>query len=64
MSRFDRVLILGDFNIHVCCPSSSSFTMDFIDIVKSFNLTQSVEGPTQLKRTHSSDFISESVNLY
>lgn len=49
MPSFDRVLILGDFNIHVCCPSGSSFIMDFIHIVHSFNLAQSVEGPTHLK---------------
>lgn len=30
------VLILGDFK-HVCCPSGSSFIIDFIDIVHSFN---------------------------
>ena len=49
-------MILGDFNIHVCCPSDSSFSKDFLDIVHSFNLIQSVEGPTHLKG-HTSDTV-------
>lgn len=42
------VLILSDFNIHVCAlhtPPSS----DFLDFVESFNLQQSVKNPTQWK---------------
>lgn len=68
MPSFDRVLILGDFNIHVCCPSGSSFIMDFIHIVHSFNLAQSVEGPIHLKGhtldiVLTSGLILDSVNL-
>lgn len=50
LSRFDRVLTLGVFNIqvHICCPSACCPSMDFIDVVHSLNLTQSVEGPTHL----------------
>ncbi len=36
------VLILGDSNIHVCCPSSL-FTSDFIKLLDYFNLTQYVK---------------------
>lgn len=42
MLHYDSVLILGDFNIHVCCPSSM-FTSDFIKLLDSFNLTQYVK---------------------
>lgn len=49
MASYDRVLILGDFNIHVCCPSVSSFTADFINLFESFNLVQSVNNPTHNK---------------
>ena len=48
MTRYDKILILGDFNIHVCCPHQS-FTSDFIDILESFNLTQAVQEPTHSK---------------
>ena len=30
MLQYDRVLILGDFNMHVCCPSSSD-SMNLLD---------------------------------
>ncbi len=44
-------LLIQEFslNIHVCSPSGSSFTMNFIDIVWSFNLAHSVEGSTHSK---------------
>ena len=48
MTRYDKILILGDFNIHVCCPPQS-FTTDFMDILESFNLTQAVQEPTHSK---------------
>lgn len=48
MIRYDRVLILGDFNIHVCCPSHS-LTSHFLDLTESFDLTQSVTGATHSK---------------
>lgn len=38
-------LICGDFNIHVCCPSDPLAT-DFKRLLASFDLTQSVDGPT------------------
>lgn len=49
MASYDRVLMLGDFNIHVCCPSMSGFTADFINLFESFNLVQSVNNPTHNK---------------
>ncbi len=49
MLQYHRVLIHGDFNIHVCCSSSSSFTSDFIKPLDSFNLTQYVKHPSHYK---------------
>ena len=46
MSLYDRVLILGNFTIHVCCPS---FTTDWIHLFESLNLVQSVNGPSHTK---------------
>ena len=48
MTRYDKILILGDLNIHVCCHPQS-LTRDFIDILETFNLTQAVQEPTHSK---------------
>ena len=50
MSKYDKILILGDFNI--CCPSQM-FVTDFMDILESFNLTQDIQEPAHSKgHTH------------
>ncbi|KAJ8351059.1 hypothetical protein AAFF_G00157770 [Aldrovandia affinis] len=41
----DRVLILGDFNIHVDNPIRA-FESEFMDLIQSFGLIQHVSGPT------------------
>ena len=41
----DRIFIMGDFNIHVCCPGKP-MTKEFLNLVDSFNLSQCVSGPT------------------
>lgn len=43
--QFGRVLIFGDFNIHVCC-SANELTNEFKGVLDSFSLTQSVNAPT------------------
>lgn len=43
---YDRFLIVGDFNIHVCCESRP-LVNEFLNLADSFNLTQSVAGPTR-----------------
>ena len=48
MPQYDRLCILGDFNIHVCCPSSA-FVTDFITLYESFNLVQHITGSTHSK---------------
>lgn len=51
----DRILILGDFNIHVCCPSKP-MVKEFLQTIDTFNFTQSVLGPTH-KQGHTLDLI-------
>ena len=45
MPQYDRVLLVGDFNIHVCCPDKP-LVKDFLSLIDSFNLVQCVSGPT------------------
>lgn len=46
--KYDRVLILCDISIHVCCPSSS-LASDFIKLLESFSLIQYVNQPSHDK---------------
>ncbi len=55
MPKYDHVLIVGDFNIHVCCPDNP-MVKDFLCLIDSFNLVQSVSGPTQ-ERGHTLDLV-------
>lgn len=49
MPQYDHVLLVGDFNIHVCCPDKP--------LVKdSFNLVQCVTGPTH-EHGHTLDLV-------
>ncbi len=41
----DRILIMGDFNIHVCC-SGKPMAKEFLNLVDSFNLCLYVSRPT------------------
>lgn len=51
----DRLLIVGDFNIHVCCESNP-LAKDFISLVDSFDFTQAVNGATH-KQRHTLDLV-------
>lgn len=44
MLNTNRLLILGDFNIHFCCPSKPTIK-EFLQIIDTFNFIQSVFGP-------------------
>lgn len=55
MPKYDRVLIVGDFIIHVCCPSRP-LVKDFLNLIDSFNFVQSVTGPTQ-EHGHTLDLV-------
>ena len=43
--KYDKLLVCGDFNIHVCCPSNP-LALDIKALLNSFGLNQCVEGPT------------------
>ncbi|XP_070409642.1 uncharacterized protein [Nothobranchius furzeri] len=45
MLKYDHVLILGDFNIHVCCPDKPLAKV-ILHLLGSLNLSQWVLGPT------------------
>uniref|UniRef100_A0A3B5PWL6 Reverse transcriptase domain-containing protein n=3 Tax=Xiphophorus maculatus TaxID=8083 RepID=A0A3B5PWL6_XIPMA len=51
----DRILIIGDFNIHICCPDKP-LVKDFLDLIDSFDFIQSVVGPTHSKG-HTQDLV-------
>ncbi len=55
MPKYDSVLIVGDFNVHMCCPDKP-MAKDFLSLIDSFNLVQSVSGPTQ-ERGHTLDLV-------
>ncbi len=45
MPSCDNILILGDFNIHVCCPNKPMVS-EFLQLVYSFNFMQFISNPT------------------
>ena len=47
VSLYDRLLILGDFNIHVCCPDRPMFN-EFCGLIDAFGLTQHINKATHL----------------
>ena len=46
--EYDHFLIVGDFNVHVCCETRP-LVKDFLNLIDSLNLTQSVSEPTHEK---------------
>ena len=53
--KFDKLLICGDFNIHVCC-ASNQLANEFKGLLDSFDLTQSVNAPTH-EHGHTLDLV-------
>ena len=53
--KYDRVLIVGDLNVHVCCPDKP-MAKAFLSLIDSFNLVQYVPGPTQ-EHGHTLDLV-------
>ena len=47
VSLYDRLLILGDFNIHVCCPDRPMVN-EFCGLIDAFGLTQHINKATHL----------------
>ncbi len=46
--KFERTLILGDFNIHID-KNDSTMTLDFLSLLDCFDLKQLVDCPTHIK---------------
>ena len=60
--KLDRVIIVGDFNIHVDDDSCKN-ALEFVNITESFNFTQHVSGPTHSKG-HTLDLVfSHGLNI-
>ncbi len=51
----DNILILGDFNIHVCCPNKPMVS-EFLQLVDSFNFMQFISNPTH-EQGHTLDLV-------
>uniref|UniRef100_A0A8C2BTF1 Reverse transcriptase domain-containing protein n=1 Tax=Cyprinus carpio TaxID=7962 RepID=A0A8C2BTF1_CYPCA len=47
-TNYDRFLLVGDFNIHVCCPSNP-LSHEFLNIIDSFNLSQWISDATHIQ---------------
>lgn len=63
MLHDDRILILGDFNIHFCWLISSLRTSDFVKLLESFNLSQFVKQPSHDKG-HTLDLVLSMVSVW
>lgn len=55
LTKYDKILLVGDLNLHVCCPSTP-MAKDFIELIDGFNLVQHVNRPTQ-KHGHTLDLV-------
>lgn len=55
ISIYDKILILGNFNIHLCYPSQP-FVHDFVHTLESFIVTQAIQEPTYVK-DHTLDLV-------
>ncbi len=47
-TNYDRFLLVGDFNIHVCCPSNP-LSHDFLNLIEAFNLSQWISDSTHIQ---------------
>ncbi len=45
ITKYNNILLLGDFNIHVCCQSKP-LEIEFLSLIDSFNMVQWVKDPT------------------
>lgn len=47
LRRYDKILMVRDFNLHVCCPLKP-MAREFLDFIEAFNLTQHITGSTHV----------------
>ncbi len=43
-----KVIVYGDFKVHVCCSSASYVSLELINLLGCFNFTQLVKNPTHV----------------
>lgn len=55
VTKYDRLLIIGDLNIHVCC-GTDSLSKEFLNLMESFDLSQWMDGPSHV-HGHTLDLI-------
>lgn len=55
VTEYDRLLLLGDFNIHVCCPGKP-LVSEFFGVLDAFGLTQHINKATHIQG-HTLDLI-------
>lgn len=54
ITHYERILIVGDFIIHLCCEDKP-LLKDFLNVIDSLNFTQFVSGPT--RKGHTLDLV-------
>ncbi len=62
ITKYNDILLLGDFNIHVCCPFKP-LEMEFLSLIDSFSMVQWVKDSTHT-HGHTLDFFSLSRFFY
>ncbi len=62
VTSYDKILIVGDFNIHVDNKSDRK-AVEFVEVLHSFSFTQHVNGPTHNKEHTLDLIISYGVNV-
>ncbi|KAB5530630.1 hypothetical protein PHYPO_G00131520 [Pangasianodon hypophthalmus] len=55
ITQFDCFLIIGDFNVHLCCEQDA-VSREFVNLIDSFDLIQWVKVPTH-KLVHTLDLV-------
>lgn len=60
LTKHNCILILDDFNIHVCC-SANAFAKDFLNLMSSLKFVQWVNGPTH---TWSWSYVKSDIDLW
>ncbi len=53
--KYEQLLILGDFNVHVCC-AADCLAKEFINLLNAFDLTLQVNVPTH-QQGHTLDLV-------
>ena len=53
--KCDWLFVVSDFHVHVCCETQP-LVKEFLDLIDSFNLTQSVSGPAH-EQGHTLDLV-------